>query len=184
VDGGPDGTVRFTSMTAVFATASDGVMASLQVAASQTHLGVTGAAFVPDSELDIGPGDQPAEIEGEDGGPVSDAASAFDYTSALAELAAQCVIRRFPAGVRIPATVTIGSGPVITTDTLQKIAGSKALRPTSDEIFRQTDELIREFDRTPTRKGLPAAVAQRLGVTIRTAHRYIAAVRAEKEGKQ
>jgi hypothetical protein len=182
----PEGAVRFTSMTAAFSTSVDGVWALLGIASSSTRLWVTSAAFVPPldldagDELDLDAGDgEPPELEG-DVGPAAMASAAFDHADALAEVAAECFIVRTPDLGRIPASVTIGGGPAITTDTLQKISGARAPRPTSDEVFAQVDALIRDYERTPGRKGLPGAVAERLGVTLRTAHRYIAAVKAQR----
>jgi hypothetical protein len=144
----------------------------LGVAATPEQLRVTAASFVPAVGIET-------EVQDEVG-PVTRAAVDFDHVGALAELAAECVLSRYSYGGRIPATTGIGNRPLVTTTTLQRIAGSTASQLADPEKWRQVDELIEEYDRTPGRKGLPGEVAERLGVSVRTAHRYIAAVRAQR----
>jgi hypothetical protein len=178
------GEVWFSSMTAWFTTSVEGVVAILGVAATPQQIRVSAASFVPPLDVDAVAGDRaPASPENGDDelGPVSRAAIDFDHVAALAELANECVIARYPYDERLPASVQIGDRAAVTVPTLQRISGAKAPRLTDREIWRQVDELIEEYARTPGRKGLPGAVAERLGVSVRTAHRYIAAVRAQQD---
>jgi hypothetical protein len=185
IEGADDGAVWFNPMTAWFTTSVDGVVAVLGVTASAEGLRVGSASFLPPLDVDAvaGTAAPAAPAEGnDDAGPVSRAAVEFDHVGALAELAGECVITRDPYSTlgRIPAAVRVGNRPLITTTTLQRIAGSTASPLADRERWQQVDALIEEFDRTPGRKGLAPAVADRLGVSIRTAHRYIGTVRAQR----
>ena len=167
----PGGASHFTPMTAWFTTPVADVVARLHVVADDSgRLTVISASFVPFRDKDE------ADVD------VVAAASGYDFPAALGKLDRGSRIRRLPSDALFPDGVRVGDGPTLSVGAAQRIAGTKASR-TPERIWREVRILMDEYKESGER-GLPTAVAQRLGVTVRTAHRYIAAVRAEDAGVQ
>jgi hypothetical protein len=164
---GEEHTFLMSSVTAWFTTSEENVIARVYVAADEAGTRVQGATFLP-----YGGDEEPSADE------LSAAMRSFDAVAALRVVVRQCSVRRLPADGVLPEAVVIGDGHPLSTHTLSRITGPGP-GPSVARVQRTVRKLMADY---ADKRGLPGAVAAELGVSVRTAHRYIAAVRAEQEG--